>query len=346
LELEKADELLGTKTAKEKRLQQIENIIGSKIIELQNPPKTECRKRQKIVCRLNLGYGLASGFHEILWCLIYSYYNNKTMFLNKENNYYFSATNSKDKHFEGWERFLKPLSSTCDYRKFSHQKLEEVPIGNSVVHRRLMNKLPKLFGYDLIDLVDSPIAWFHSQFTGYIMRPQKRLVKHLEKFKISIGYSHPIVGVQVRRSDKLLDEAVYHPLSDYMIYVKDYFEKLELSQKVNRKLVYVASDDPKVLPQFIQEYPEYSFIGNTEGAEIASNERGSNASLWGLLTDIYLLSETDFIVCTFSSAVSLRNKDLTRIAFFWIFKMIQKNLFKGLSIVLSINAILKRRRIV
>ncbi len=317
MEIEKADQLLGTKAVKEKRLKQIKNIIRSKINELQNPPKSECLKRQKIVCRLNLGYGLASGFHEILWCLIYSYYNNKTVFLNKENDYYFSATNSKDKDFESWQRFLKPLSSTCDYRKFSHQKLEEVPMNNSVVQRRLMNKLPKLFGYDLIDLVDSPIAWFHSQFTGYILRPQKRLIKHLKKFKISIGYSHPIVGVQVRRSDKLLNEAVYHPLSDYMIYVKDYFEKLELRQKVDRKLVYVASDDPKVLPQFIKEYPEYSFTGNTEGAETALNGRGSNASLWGLLTDIYLLSETDFIVCTFSSAVSLRNNDLTRFSIFF-----------------------------
>jgi glycoprotein 6-alpha-L-fucosyltransferase len=128
----------------------------------------------------------------------------------------------------------------------------------------------------------------------------------LNDFKQKINYRHPIVGVQVRRTDKLSSEAVFYRNCDYMIYVKDFYDKLELTQKVDQRLVYIASDDPSVLPQFRAEYSGYEFIGNVDGSTSAEkqNTRYSNASLWGALTDMYLLSETDYIVCTFSSAVS------------------------------------------
>jgi glycoprotein 6-alpha-L-fucosyltransferase len=91
-----------------------------------------------------------------------------------------------------------------------------------------------------------------------------------------------------------------------MIHVKDFYDKLALTQKVDQRLVYIASDDPSVLSQFRAEYPGYEFIGNIEGSKSAEkhNTRYGNDSLWGALTDIYMLSETDYIVCTFSSAVS------------------------------------------
>ncbi len=66
LELEKAEEILGTEKIKKKRLEQISTQIKNKIWNLQNPPKEECAKRSKVLCRLKLAYGLASGFHEIL----------------------------------------------------------------------------------------------------------------------------------------------------------------------------------------------------------------------------------------------------------------------------------------
>ncbi len=33
-------------------------------------------------------------------------------------------------------------------------------------------------------------------------------------------------------------------------HVKDFYDKLELTQKVNQRFIYIASDDPSVLPQF------------------------------------------------------------------------------------------------
>ncbi|CAG2173125.1 unnamed protein product [Oppiella nova] len=178
-----------------------------------------------------------------------------------------------------------------------------------------MNQLPKQFGRDLMSLVDSPNSWFHSQFTGYIMRPQPRLQRFLNDFKKQINYRHPIVGIHVRRTDKLsYHEALYYPISDYMVSVKDYFHKLELTRQVSQRLVYVASDDPSVLPQLVKEYPNYEFIGSTSISKIAFSQttRYSNESLWGVLADIFLLSETDYIVCTFSSTICRLSYELMR----------------------------------
>ncbi len=229
------------------------------------------------------------------------------MFLSMEWSFYFRGTNDeKNSNYESWESFLRPLSSTCDYKSFKNETLEEVPMSNNVFDRKLVNQLPKEFGPEIIKLVDSPNSWFHSQFSGYILRPQPRLRNYLNDFERKINYRHPIVGVQVRRTDKLSGEAVFHRNSDYMIHVKDFYDKLALTQKVDQRLVYIASDDPSVLSQFRAEYPGYEFIGNIEGSKSAEkhNTRYGNDSLWGALTDIYLLSETDYIVCTFSSAVS------------------------------------------
>ncbi len=309
MELEKSEVLLGVKRFKMKILAQISEKIRGKISELQNPPIEKCSNSSTIVCRLSLGFGIAGGFHDILWCLLYSYYQNKTLLLFNELSSYFRGDKDlNNKDFEPWESSMKPLSSTCDYLKFSNETLEVVPMKNGVFVRKMAADLPKEFGSDIIKLVDSPMSWFHSHFMGYILRPQKRLIKHLQDFKKSLNFRHPIVGVHVRRTDKLYGEAVFHSNSEYMIHVKDFYDKLELKQKVDHRLVYIASDDTAVMSQLKANYTDYEFIGNSEGSKLAEkqNTRNGNNSFWGALTDIFLLSETDYIVCTFSSAVSLK----------------------------------------
>jgi glycoprotein 6-alpha-L-fucosyltransferase len=309
LELQKSEVLLGAESFKMKTLGEISEKIRRKISELQNPPTEKCSNSSIIVCRLSLGFGIASGFHDILWCLLYSYYRNKTLLLFHEWSCYFRGDKDvNNKQFEPWESFMKPLSSTCDYLKFSNETLEVVPMKNGVFVRKMAADLPKEFGSNIIKLVDSPMSWFHSHFMGYILRPQKRLIKHLQDLKKSLNFRHPIVGVHVRRTDKLYGEAAFHSNSEYMIHVKDFYDKLELKQKVDHRLVYIASDDPKVMSQLKADYPDYEFIGNSEGSKLAEKEntRYGNNSFWGALTDIFLLSETDYIVCTFSSAVSLK----------------------------------------
>ena len=56
-----------------------------------------------------------------------------------------------------------------------------------------------------------------------------------------------IFSIHVRRTDKVGTEAAFHPLEEYMQGVEEYYNQLELTQPVDRRRVYLASDDPSVL---------------------------------------------------------------------------------------------------
>jgi len=307
--VEKASKSLKIDQFKQTRLKQISKSIQSKIFKLQNPSKELCSKVPKLLCRLTIKVGIGSIIHELLWCLLLAYYNNQTVILIPDlKNYYNQTSDPNYNEKESWNKIFIPLSETCSYKDLPRDQLIEIPRPNNVIDRKLANYLPKNIGSELINLLDNPISWFHSQFVGYIMRPQPRLKKYNENFKREIDYGHPIVGVHVRRTDKLdHKEAFLNPLSDYMLHVKDYFDKSELISNVSQRLVYVASDDPSVLPTLKIEYQKYEFIGRTSisGGAICPFNGLSNHSLWGVLSDIHMLSESDYIVCTLSSAVSI-----------------------------------------
>ena len=55
--------------------------------------------------------------------------------------------------------------------------------------------------------------------------------------------------VHVRRTDKVGTEAAFHSIDEYMFHVADYFNKLDMKQKVEVRRVYLASDDPSVIPE-------------------------------------------------------------------------------------------------
>ena len=64
-----------------------------------------------------------------------------------------------------------------------------------------------------------------------------------------------VVGsVHVRRTDKVGTEAAFHSLDEYMLYVAEYFDKLEMKRHVDVRRVYLASDDPTVLPEAKKKY--------------------------------------------------------------------------------------------
>ena len=57
-----------------------------------------------------------------------------------------------------------------------------------------------------------------------------------------------------------------------------------------------------------KRYPSYKIYAITENAESAhfhENEGLNRESLIGIITDLYLLSNTEYLVCTMSSSVDL-----------------------------------------
>ncbi len=93
-----------------------------------------------------------------------------------------------------------------------------------------------------------------------------------------------------------------------MSHAEEYFAiKEKAGIKVKRK-VFIASDDPSVISEAKKSYsePEWEILGDSTVAQSAALSQRYNG-LNGIVRDVVLLSECDFLVCTFSSQVSLIN---------------------------------------
>ena len=89
--------------------------------------------------------------------------------------------------------------------------------------------LPSQISEKLTQLHRAPYAWFYGQLASYILRSSEEMDKFLTKNEKKFNFKGPIVGVQVRRTDKIGIEASYHKLIEYMDQVEKYFEKLDFA---------------------------------------------------------------------------------------------------------------------
>ena len=62
-------------------------------------------------------------------------------------------------------------------------------------------------------------------------------------------FTYAISSVQVRRTDKINTEAAFHSIEEYMYWVDLYYNKLEKVQVVEKRRVYLATDDGNLLPE-------------------------------------------------------------------------------------------------
>lgn len=128
--------------------------------------------------------------------------------------------------------------------------------------------------------------------------------------------AHAHCRIHVRRTDKIGTEAAFHSLDEYMQHVDEYYNQLELKQDVPVRRIYLASDDPKVLIDAKSKYPNYEVLGDPNISKSAAiSTRYSDSSLFGIINDIHMLAMSDYLVCTFSSQVSLSNKRLPKYLF-------------------------------
>ncbi|XP_027198736.2 alpha-(1,6)-fucosyltransferase 8 isoform X1 [Dermatophagoides pteronyssinus] len=333
---------------RQNRLKSLSNYIQKQIHELQNP--IDCKIAEKIVCTLNKGCGFGCQIHHLSYCMIIALATKRTLILNSKNWRYVNkiqrspiidklSSSQSSTTTSMWELAFKPLSQNClddsgtsrtnwlnsiDHQHFDEQpqlqhrnvQVIDLPILDSLRPRPsyLPLTIPEEISSELKLLHGSPFVWFIGQILQYIMKPSKEIEQFLnEKRKqFQIEQQHPIVGIHVRRTDKINTEASFHSLSEYMLYVDDYFDRLELFQKrqnnetKTKRIVYLATDDSSVWKKEVPKFQSkgYTFIGDSEISNTASvNRRYSFDSLKNIILDVWMLSETDFIVCTFSSQV-------------------------------------------
>lgn len=86
----------------------------------------------------------------------------------------------------------------------------------------------------------------------------------------NIGFKTPIVGVHIRKTEKIA-EAKYFPLETYMQYVNQYYEQLEVHQKHVERKVLLLTDDPIMLIEAREKFPDYIFITNEKSANLVNS---------------------------------------------------------------------------
>ncbi|XP_066584476.1 alpha-(1,6)-fucosyltransferase isoform X2 [Prorops nasuta] len=297
--LQKAD---GFNKWREKEVKDLSDLVQRRFRYLQNP--SDCSKAKKLLCNLNKGCGFGCQIHHITYCFLVAYGTERTLIIKSKGWKY---------RKEGWESVFKPISDTClttggvphiNWPGDSSHQVLNLPIVDNVypkpkyqppsVPADLAPRLDKIHGH--------PIVWWVGQVLKYLMRPQEHLQTILDNAKERLGFKKPIVGVHVRRTDKINTEAAFHHIDEYMAKVDQYFEELETPPDVKR--VFIASDDPKVITSARNRYTNYEIIGDPKIAETAAvSKRYSDSSLQGIIIDIHLLSLSDYLVCTFSSQV-------------------------------------------
>uniref|UniRef100_T1HHA0 GT23 domain-containing protein n=1 Tax=Rhodnius prolixus TaxID=13249 RepID=T1HHA0_RHOPR len=283
---------------------ELSDLVQRRITHLQNPP--DCNEAKKLVCKLNKGCGYGCQLHHAVYCLIVAYGTQRTLILQSKGWKY---------NRKGWEQVFKPVSETCTtvtepvhkWPGTFNSPTVLLGIVDSVTPRPPF--IPLVVPKDLAERIErlhgQPSVWWVGQFLKYLLRPQPATTDLLKDAANKFKFQRPIVGVHIRRTDKVGTEAAFHSSDEYMLHVEDYYKQLAFnSTKPITKRIYLASDDDKVFSEIRSRYPDYEVLGDSKIAKSAAlSTRYSGNSLNGIVMDIYFLSQTDYLVCTFSSQV-------------------------------------------
>ncbi|XP_059614550.1 alpha-(1,6)-fucosyltransferase [Phlebotomus argentipes] len=289
---------------REQEFRNLSNLVQQRLHRLQNP--ADCSNARKIVCRLNKGCGYGCQLHHVVYCFIMAYATERTLILKSKGWRY---------HKAGWEEIFQPVSETCvDVNGKTHAnwpgkpstQVLTLPIIDSLHPRpeHLPLAIPADLAPRLTRIHGDPFVWWVGQFLKYLLRPQASTQQMLDTGIRNLGFKNPIVGVHIRRTDKVGTEAAFHSLAEYMTAVDEFYDQLELRQSVDKRRVYIASDDYKVIEEARSNYPHYEVVGDPNVARMAAvSSRYTDFSLNGIILDTHLLSLSDYLVCTFSSQV-------------------------------------------
>ena len=170
-----------------------------------------------------VGCGYGCQIHHAMYCFIVAYGTERTLILKSKGWRYNKG---------GYEEVFKPLSDTCVMdSSVAHgsvlwpgkkeSQVVEIPIVDSINPRPkyLPPAIPEDLADRLIRLHGNPIVWWVSEFLRYMLRPQSNTAELLKAAENGRDRSVPMVGIHVRRTDKVGTEAAFHSVDEYMKYV-------------------------------------------------------------------------------------------------------------------------------
>ncbi|XP_049855668.1 alpha-(1,6)-fucosyltransferase-like [Schistocerca gregaria] len=198
---------------------------------------------QKIFC------GFGCQMHHAAYCLIVAYAMERTLVFSD------STLNYADTR---WDEVFQPLSNTCndlDASDFPGARRDRLVVRLGAARGFLAHTPfhPPAVPADLLPTVrlfhGAPHAWWVGQVLSYLMRLQPRSDQLVRAALRRLNFTRPIVGIHVRRSDKLFHEAEYHAVDEYMAAVEDIYETLEITNGGGARKIYVATDDVSVFDE-------------------------------------------------------------------------------------------------
>uniref|UniRef100_A0A7E4V6P4 Alpha-(1,6)-fucosyltransferase n=2 Tax=Panagrellus redivivus TaxID=6233 RepID=A0A7E4V6P4_PANRE len=298
------------------------NRIQKRLEELQNP--SDCSKAKILLCDLNKGCGFGCQLHHVAYCFFIAAATERTLVFEGDGKAWRYSN-------KGWEAAFLPLGK-CNQANSAASRKESkpwlgpeqtdrvvfLPIVDGLSRRPKQMPLafPKQFADELLTHHNNPSVYFVSQFIWYLMRSNSVLEKAISDAAAKIPFGKgPIVGLQIRRTDKIGTEAAFHGLDEYMKWTEHWFriEELRNDTTLQRK-VFIATDEPKVFKEARDKYPHYEIYGDSSIAETAQmNSRYTDSSLFGVVIDIQMLSRCDYLVCTFSSQVCRMGFELMQV---------------------------------
>jgi glycoprotein 6-alpha-L-fucosyltransferase len=263
----------------------------------------------KIIIILGETLHIIHFYHKILGCFVHhmaesmilSYYKNITLYFNSTGFLY------KDDGFDG---FLEPLSKSCN-NYFQIENDESRFFNFSTLYGKELKPLrsvPADLNSRLEKLTGSPVSWFHGQIIKFLLKFSPQIQTRISEAMKILNFVNPIVGVQIRRTDKLFWEAEFYSVEKYMSYVEEYFDRLEMTEEVKKRRIYLSTDDPETLEELKRKFPQYEVISGVDLVKkderfIQFAVRYTFEALVGVVIDTHLLSRSDYLVCTMSSNI-------------------------------------------
>ncbi len=219
VDIEKLPEVDGFADWRAQENRDLSELVQKRLKTLQNPD--DCSKARRLVCNLNKGCGYGCQIHHAIYCFLVAYGTERTLVLKSKGWRY---------NRNGFEDVFLPLSETCTGMSGASKQhwpasedslIVEIPIVDSINPRP--KYLPPAIPKDLADRImrihGDPIVWWISQFLKYFLRPQPSTAQLLKDFEKDMGLEKPMVGIHIRRTDKVGTEAAFHPVEEYMKYV-------------------------------------------------------------------------------------------------------------------------------
>lgn len=295
-----------------KESKELSEMIHRRFKKLQNPDNCDTAGIVKCYPYYLGGWGVT--IHHVGECLIVGHQLDRTMV--------FNSTNLQYNKTAGFTELLEPFSDTCTKTPWGEP--EEYYNGNRTAfklesHKRIAfldektryktanysaRRIPADLAPRLGKLSSNPLAWFNAQLLDYSIHYTKMVRDLVDEQMKKFNIKFPIVGVQVRRTDRLSKDR-YVPLERYMDFVKDFYDQLELTEPVEKRRVFFASESPNLIPEIKSKYPDYEIITNDEAAQMGQwwATRFTTEALLGMIVDLHILSMCNYTVCTESSNV-------------------------------------------